>query len=193
MTSMNDLPKDKENAGAQQCEHCQFTEDYKFLSFGHTKCARHRLCSGARRWEPGNCYQCQIMIAKVETETSANRLEILNQVKTFLDLAKQKIEHSNPHQSWDYKAIYEFTFRRLNVSQPPQASTSGAAGHKMADVASGVMYPETGHLRFAEDRLLTEEQYRIKHAPSPPRNISPPIVKSPVAQWRTTKPKVKTQ
>ena len=167
---MNDLPEGKENADAQQCEHCQFTEDYKILSFGHTKCVHHRPCTGAKYWEPDNCSQCLDMIAKIETETDATRHKILNQVSTFLDLAKQKIEHRDPHRLWDYKFIDEYTFRRLNVSQPPQGnSLSGAVSYKMVDVACGVTYPEARHTRSEE---ITDEEYKRRHGPSPPRNIA---------------------
>ena len=55
------------------------------------------------------------MIVKIRTESGAARRIQLKQIKTFLDLAKQKIEHKDPHKSWEYLPIYEFTFTSLHL------------------------------------------------------------------------------
>ena len=106
MASADAFPKDSEDANAELCEHCQFTEDYKHLSLGHIKCTFHRPCTGAKYWEPDNCPQCLETIAKIKAESGAARRIQLKYIKTFLDLAKQKIEHKDPHKSWEYLPIY---------------------------------------------------------------------------------------
>ena len=143
MASADAFPKDSEDANADICKHCQFTEDYKHLSLGHIKCTFHRPYTGTKYWEPDNCPQCQEMIAKIRAESGAARRIQLKQIKTFLDLAKQKIEHKDPHKSWEYLPIYEYTFTRKNVYQPQQGSRqSGAVSYKMADIADSVTIPE---------------------------------------------------
>ena len=116
MSSADAFPRAIENADAQHCEHYQFSTEYANLAFGHTKCALHRPCTGTKYWEPDNCPHCTEMVAKIKATSGAARRTQLNKVKTFLTLAKLKIEHKDPHKSWEYKPIYEYTFRKLNDS-----------------------------------------------------------------------------
>ena len=101
----------------QQCGGCQFRANHAGQAFGHTKCSKHRPCTGNVWWEPDNCAHCQRMEADLKVLSSNFRYAQLGKVEALLKEVKRKVEVDDPTKSWDYLPIFEFKFKKFNNFQ----------------------------------------------------------------------------
>ena len=124
-----------------QCAECQTRRDAPIS--GHSKCAKHRACSGPQSWQPDDCDICLLVkynILRLPIDDKAKHLdELFNMLKQTAELL------SSTDITWEYESIFQ---EFMGIQGQPQSGQHEHGvqdrGENQPDKASS-MESEVGH------------------------------------------------